>query len=93
MVKIVIEIDDNLMKEIREIAKAESTDEKTLVLKLIREGVNRWKLKQALELYKLGKVFIWRAARIAGLSLWEFIEELKRREIELNLDFSDIEEF
>lgn len=28
MVKIVIEIDDNLMKEIREIAKAESTDEK-----------------------------------------------------------------
>jgi len=93
MVKIVIEIDDNLMKEIREIAKAESTDEKTLVLKLIREGVNRWKLKQALELYKLGKVSIWRAARIARLSLWEFIEELKRRGSELNLDPSDIEEF
>ncbi|MEX2689676.1 MAG: UPF0175 family protein [Candidatus Njordarchaeum guaymaensis] len=44
-----------------------------------------------MRLYCDGKVSLWRAARIANRSLWEFIDILKEKRIELHLDSEDLE--
>jgi len=49
-------------------------------------------LKYAVRLYREGKVSLWMAARIAGLSLWEMIDVIGELGIELRLDPRDLEE-
>ncbi len=50
------------------------------------------RLLVALELYREGKVSLGKAAEIAGLSLREFLYELRIRRIPLNYDLEELEE-
>ncbi len=49
--------------------------------KLILSGIKERKLKDALELYIQGKITLWKAARLADISLWRMIEVAKERKI------------
>jgi len=49
------------------------------------------KLLIALELYREGKVSLGKAAEIAGLSVREFMYELRARRIPLNYDVGELE--
>lgn len=48
--------------------------------------------KHILELYKDGKVTLWRAAELAGLSLWEMIDKVKEQKIPVKYDIDDAKE-
>lgn len=50
------------------------------------------RLLVALELYREGRVSLGKAAEIAGLSLREFLYELRTRRIPLNYDLEELEE-
>ncbi len=50
------------------------------------------KLLIALELYREGRVSLGKAAEIAGLSLREFLYELRSRSIPLNYDLEELEQ-
>jgi len=50
------------------------------------------KLLVALELYREGKVSLGKAAGIAGLSVREFLYELRTRGIPINYDLEELEE-
>ena len=50
------------------------------------------RLLAALELYREGRVSLGKAAEIAGLSLREFLYELRIRGIPLNYDLEELEE-
>lgn len=50
------------------------------------------RLLAALELYREGRVSLGKAAEIAGLSLREFLYELRIRRIPLNYDLEELEE-
>ncbi len=50
------------------------------------------RLLVALELYREGRVSLGKAAEIAGLSLREFLYELRTRRIPLNYDIEEFEE-
>jgi len=50
------------------------------------------RLLVALELYREGRVSLGKAAEIAGLSLREFLYELRIRRIPLNYDLEELEE-
>jgi len=45
-----------------------------------------------LDLYREGKVSLWKAAKIAGLSLWEMIDLLAREKVLLNYTIEDLRE-
>jgi len=40
------------------------------------------KIDLALKIYKKGRVSLWKAGEIAGLSIWEMIEIAKKRKID-----------
>ena len=53
---------------------------------------NEIKLLISLELYREGKISLGKAAEIAGLSIEEFLYELRKRDIPINYDLEELEE-
>lgn len=69
-------------KEIREIVEEEKLDKATVVRNLLEIGIVEWRKQTALELLQKGKVTFAKAAEVAKLSLWEFADLIKQRNIE-----------
>ena len=69
-------------KEILEIIKEEKQDKATVVRNLLEIGIAEWRKQTALELLQKGKVTFAKGAEIAKLSLWEFADLVKQRNVE-----------
>ena len=80
-----------MVEEIEKLSKEEWIDKGTLIRKLIAESFREYKIKRALELYREGKVSLWKAAEIAGVTYREALEELKNRSIPFKYDLEDLE--
>jgi predicted HTH domain antitoxin len=85
-------ISDKLARDLRKIEEEEQTDRATTIRKLLARAIKEWKLEHALKLYGEGKVTLWRAARIAEVSLREIMEEAAQRGIEFKYTVKDLEE-
>lgn len=60
----------------------EKLDKATAVRTLIEMGIVEWRKQTALELLRDGKVTFAKAAEMARLSLWEFADLVKQRNVE-----------
>lgn len=78
--------------ELERLAKLERRDKAEIAREILVNGVRERRIKVALKLYSEGKVTLWKAAELAGLSLWEMIEELERRGVELQYGLRELEE-
>ncbi|MBI5392532.1 UPF0175 family protein [Candidatus Woesearchaeota archaeon] len=79
------------------IDKIPQIDEFTKVLNenrssTIRELLEHGRRMKALELYKQKKVSLGKAAKLAGLTLSEFIELLKEFSLTLNIELDDVKQ-
>ena len=81
-----IRLDDDDIKYLDEIAAKHSLDRTTLIKRAIKLGVHNILLEEALHRYQKGKCSAWQAAKEAQLSLWEFLEELRKRDIGFKVD-------
>ena len=79
-------------KKLREIAKKEGKDRSTLIRELLEHGVKEKDLDQAIELYGTAQVTGWKAAQLAGISLWAFCRILAERGVLLQYSEHDLEE-
>lgn len=79
------------VKEIEAFAKEEDLDKSTFVKKLIHKSLEEYKIEYAFSLYKEGKVSLGKAAQIAGKSLWDMIELMKKYDVYLNYTIEDLE--
>jgi predicted HTH domain antitoxin len=59
---------------------------------VVRELVNAGKMHKAVELYKIKKVSLGLGAKLAGVTLSEFIDLLKEHNVYLNLEKEDVEQ-
>ena len=75
-----VRFDAELEKRVQEVVKQESVDKSTALRMLVGEGYKEWKLKRALQRLKEGKVSIWQASKIAGMTLWDFVTIVKKEE-------------
>ena len=66
---------------INERAKEEKTDKTTALRRIFSLGAKQYKLEKAVKQYSESKISIGRAAELAGVSIWEMMDELKRRGI------------
>ncbi len=82
-----------LLKEIQELAKEESIDRSSAIQRLLKIGLKEYKIEKALNLYRDGKVTLWKAAELAGVSLRQMMEEIKARDIPYQYDFEALEEY
>ena len=87
-----IRLTEELDKKLKKLAEQEGEDRSTLVRELLLKGLEEKQLEQVLDLYKKGKITMWKAAQIAGISLWKMMEIIKERKIELNYSEEDLEE-
>jgi len=77
-----VRIPEEIEKEILEIIKQEKLDKATVVRNLLEMGIVEWRKQTALEFLREGKVTFAKAAEVAKLSLWEFADLVKQRNVE-----------
>ncbi|MCS4542256.1 MAG: UPF0175 family protein [Euryarchaeota archaeon] len=83
-----------LIKEVERIADEEKVDKSTVIIRATDRYIRQWKLRKALGLYQQGKVTLWKAAEIAGISLWEIMDVAIKRKIPVQYTAEDfIEDF
>lgn len=70
------------------IIKAE--DRSTTMRELLRLGLQQYTLEKGIALYRDGKVSLEKAAEIANVSLWKFLDVLRERKLPLHYDGEDI---
>jgi len=91
MVTTSVRLPKDMVEEIEKLSKEEGIDKGTLIRKLIAESLREYKIKRALELYREGKVSLWKAAEMAGITYREALEELKKKNIPFRYDLEDLE--
>lgn len=79
-------------KKLKEIAKKEGKDRSTLIRELLENGVKEKSIEQAIELYRTGQVTAWKAAQLAGVSLWAFYKILEEKGIIIQYSENDLEQ-
>jgi predicted HTH domain antitoxin len=75
-----------LVRELERIERTEHTDRSTTVRKLLGNAVGQWKLEQAGKEYGQGRSSVARAARDAGVPVWEMIAYLRLHKISVQYD-------
>lgn len=83
-VQLNLRIPPELAREIEMIAEQEALHKTDVMRKYLVEGVRRWKLERAIARYQQRQISLERAAVDAGLSLYELMDELRRRSITLD---------
>jgi predicted HTH domain antitoxin len=87
-----IRIPESLIKELERIATDEQVDRTSVARKLLTEGVHRWRLEHALRLYEQGQITKERAAEIAGVSIYDILDELRQRGTVARYSLEDLRE-
>lgn len=80
-----------LVRDLEAIEQAEQSDRSTTVRKLLAAAIDRWKLDYYAHQYGRGKVSLARAAREAGVSLWEMQSFVREQKIPAQYDREDFE--
>ncbi len=79
-------------KEIEKISYTEDTDKSKLIRELIVSGIKARKLEEAIKAYSEGRVSLWKAATMAGISLWKMMDIVKERKIEVQYGERELKE-
>jgi len=90
MKTISVRLPEQYLHEIEEACKREVLDKGTMLRKLIGEALREYQIKKAFDLYGDGKISLWKAARMAGLTYRGALEEIKRRNIPFRYDREDL---
>lgn len=77
-----VRIPAEVEKELLEIIEKEGLDKATVVRNLLEMGIVEWRKRTALDFLREGKVTFAKAADMAKLSLWEFVDLVKQRNVE-----------
>ena len=79
-----------LVRELELIADIEHSDRSTTVRKLLSNAIRQWKLEHYVRLWGDGKLTLARAARDAGVSLWEMMDYARARKVPAQYDLEDL---
>lgn len=87
-----VRIPEEVERKIREIIEAEGLDKARVVRGLLELGIAEWRRQRALEMLRDAKATFAKAAEIAGLSLWDFADLVRRRGVEwVRFSVEDVE--
>ena len=92
METISIKLPEDIIETIKEIEEMEQIDRATTAIKLLAKAIEKWKEERAIQLYREGKVTLWRAADMANLSLREMMKLAAEKGIEMHYTEKDLEE-
>jgi len=79
------------LKEIERLAEKEQVDRSELIRRLLDRALQERRVDDALKAYQDGKVTLWKAAEMAGLSLRAMMELTKEKKIPVPCTLEDLE--
>ena len=74
-----LRLSEETLRKLDDLSTREGKDRSTLIRELLEKGIKEKDLDNAVEKYKRGDATGWRAAQLAGVSLWNFIKVLDER--------------
>ncbi len=80
-----------LRKSIRDLQEVTGEDQSTLLRKLLDKGLSEVKIEIAVDSYVKGKTSLEKSSEVAGVSLWVFLDELRKRNVSLKYSVADAE--
>jgi len=81
----------DVVRDLERIERIEQSDRSTTVRKLLASAIDRWKLEHYATEYGRGKLSLARAAREAGVSLWEMQSYVREQKIPAQYDHEEFE--
>jgi len=85
-------IEEELAEVIDEAAKQEGLDRSTVIRRFLMKSAKEWLIEKCLIEYEKGKITLWQAARRCDLSIWEMMEEAKKRGTHASYTLDDFRE-
>ena len=80
-----------LRKSLRELQELTGEDQSTLLRKVVSMGLTEARMDIAVDRYVKDKASLERSSKMAGVSMWRFLDELRRRNVALEYSMSDAE--
>ena len=87
--KISFVIPEELKKELDNLKEMYKEEQSSLIRRLLWRSINEEKTDFAIKEYLNEKISMGRAAKIAGISIWEMLDELKKRNITLKYKIAE----
>jgi predicted HTH domain antitoxin len=84
-------IPDDEAKRLEEVADLLGEDRSTTIRKALGEGLHELRVRKAIEYYQSGEASLHEAARIADVSLGEWFEIARERNLTMQLTPDDLE--
>lgn len=81
---------DDESEELDAVTELLDEDRSTTIRKALREGLHELRIRKATEQYQSGDVSVNQAARIAGVSLGEWLEIARERNLTTQLSPEDV---
>lgn len=91
MITTSVRLPKELVKEIEKAAEEEKVDKGAILRRFADAGLKEYKIRKALEKYQEGRVSLWKAASLAGITYREALEEAKKRNIPFQYSEEDLE--
>jgi len=91
MASISARLPDDEAEELERVAEMLGEDKSSVIRKALSEGLRDLRVKRAVERYQTGEVSVKQAARIAGVSLGEWLEIARERNLTSQLTPEDLE--
>jgi predicted HTH domain antitoxin len=91
-VTVTTRVEEELARIIDSIAKREGMDRSTVIRRFLLKAVKDWLIDRSLDEYDEGKLTLWQAAEKCGLSIWEMVDEIKKRDIHVPYTLEDLKE-
>jgi len=86
-----LRLSEDTVKKLNELSDREGKDRSALIRELLDKGIKEKSLENALELYRRGEATGWKAAQLAGVSLWSFYRFLEEKGVLLQYSEADLE--
>ena len=81
-----IRLDRDLLDELDELASADRVDRSEMARRLLETGMTGHRMDRAVREYRKGNVSAWKAAEIAGVSLYEMLDRIHDEGIPYEID-------
>jgi len=88
---ITAQVKDRTLRGLKDYMEVSGLDRSSAIRRLLERGIRDWKLELAVDEYRDGKVSLMKASEKAGITVWEFLDELDRRRIPLNVSMEALE--
>jgi predicted HTH domain antitoxin len=80
-----------LRKSLRELQELTGEDQSTLLRKVVSIELTEARMDLSVERHVKDKASLERSSKMAGVSMWRFLDELRRRNVALKYSMSDAE--